>query len=374
MIFKLEPDRLTKHMLVNLRPEEDYMAFYLGIVPDKGMHRNPLRVDRKPTCAFYRAKNGELIFKDFQTGQHSNFVEVVMMKFRCEYTRALKIIANDFDVISKPEIEKNKRQAEYTGKTIEVEGETRIQCEVQPFSNTELKWWQSYGIQADTLKKYNVVSVKNLFLNGGYMLSSNSRSPVYGYYFGKDEGRELWKIYFPLKTHFRFMVNTNKLQGVKQLPATGEYVVVTKALKDVMVLHELGIPAVAPQAESVIITARQYQALKKRFKHVIINGDWDRAGQRFMLESRKRFPCICLAFTDKECDGKDISDFVKKHGMERAREILVGLQQQIKDGLQGYQLRYCQPDTQSVSLPDDKETNLHLNQYAILEERATVDR
>lgn len=373
MIFKFECDRLTKQMLADLRSEEEYMSFYLGIVPDKGLHRNPLRVDKKPTCSFYRAKNGELIFKDFQTGFHGNFVEIVMAKFKCEYTRALKIIANDFEISSKPELEKNKCQAKYTGVKIEQDGAANIQCEVQEFSSTDLRWWSSYGIQASTLKKYNVFSVKSLFLNGNYLMSGNPRAPVYGYYFGKEEGRELWKIYFPMKLHFRFMVNTSKLQGTKQLPSSGDYVVVTKSLKDVMVLHELGIPAVAPQAESILITSRQYQALKKRFKYVIINGDWDRAGQRFMLESRKKFECICLSFTNKECDGKDISDYVKKHGMDKARGIMQSIKQQIEDGLLNYQLRYSSYANEPVSLPDE-EGSVHTGELSIIEEWTAVDR
>lgn len=320
------------------------MAFYLGIVPDKGLHRNPLRVDRKPTAAFYRAKNNELVFKDFQTGFHGNFIDVVMAKHQCDYAKALRIIGNDFDIISRPEYTRNEAAIKYDGTTIDSKPDTFIQCEVKDFSQTDTNWWKSYGITQATLEKYNVVSVKNLFLNGNYVLSSTPRNPVYGYYIGKEEGRELWKIYFPMKQQYRFMSNTNKLQGVKQLPESGDCVVVTKSLKDVMVLHELGIAAVAPQGESVIISQRQYQALKRRFKRVIVNGDWDRAGQRFMLESRKRFSCLCLSFTNKECDGKDISDYVKKHGMEAARKLVESIRARLIGSSMDYQLSYCKAD------------------------------
>jgi len=342
MIFRIEPERITKQMLLEYHPAEEYMSFYLGIVPDKGLHCNPLRVDKRPTASFYRNKGGELIFKDFQTGFHGNFVDVVMEKFKVDYHKGLRIIANDFGIIKRPSLDKNERAIEYDGSKVDDKGETIIQCEVKEFTKAELKWWNSFGISESTLKHFNVFSVKNLFLNGSYLCSSSPGNPIYGYYFGKEDGRELWKIYFPFKLQFRFLLNTNKLQGAKQLPKSGDIVVVTKSMKDVMTLYELGIPAVAPQAESVIINTNQYNALKKRFKHVIVNGDWDRAGQHFMIESRRRFQCVCLSFTDKCKDAKDISDYVKKFGMDAAKQLIEQVQYQLEAGLLNYHLRYAE--------------------------------
>lgn len=328
-------------MLLDLHTEEEYMSFYLGIVPDKGLHCNPLRADKRPTASFYRARNGELVFKDFQTGFHGNFVDVVIEKFKCDYNKAVAIIANDFDIVKRPSLEKNESTVAYDGTRIEASTDTLIQCEIREYTQQEKDWWADFGITEATLKKYHVFAVKNLFLNNAYLLTSSPSSMVYGYYFGKQDGRELWKIYFPLKIQFRFLLNTNVLQGAKQLPKEGDLVVVTKSMKDVMVLHELGIPAVAPQAESVIINTNQYKALKKRFKYVIFNGDWDRAGQHFMAESRRRFHGICLSFTNKLRDGKDISDYVKKYGMDSARELVKTLRYDLDNKLLDYQLRYC---------------------------------
>lgn len=41
------------------------------------------------------------------------------------------------------------------------------------------------------------------------------------------------------------------IQGSKMLPKSGEFVVVTKSLKDVMALYEFGIPAIAPNSENL---------------------------------------------------------------------------------------------------------------------------
>ena len=340
MLFTLSPKRVTKQTLLSEHTEEEYMSFYLGIIPDKDLHTNPLRDDKHPTASFYRAPNDELIFKDWKTGSHYNFVDIVAEKFNVPFAKAINIIANDFNISPRAKLVKNEPAIHYDGSTVEHKGETVIQAEIKDYTESDYKWWNAYGITKETLKKYNVFCVKSVFLNGSYLYGSTPHSPIYGYYFGKDNGRELWKMYFPIRQRYRFLLNTNKLQGIKQLPETGDYLVITKSLKDVMVLHELGIPAIAPQAESVILSSRQYQALSKRFKNIIINGDWDGAGQRFMFESRKRFPCVALSFTNKKKFGKDISDFVKKFGKEKAQELIDRLKEKFNEEDFLYHLNY----------------------------------
>lgn len=344
MEFILTPTRVTKEILLDKHTEEEYMSFYLGIVPDKDMHLNPLRADKHPTASFYRSKKGELIFKDWKTSFHANFIDVVMSKFQCGYGRAITIIANDFGIAEKPYIQKNTRAVEWTGEIVKDTDGATIQAELQPFTEDQLKWWNSFGITTAELKRYSVHSVKHVFLNGALRYSSTSSNPIYGYYFGREEGRELWKMYFPLKTKYRFLLNTNKLQGAKQLPKEGDFVVVTKSMKDVMLLNRMGVAAVAPQAESVIITMRQYLALKKRFKRVIFNGDWDGAGIRFMQESRRRFEGIALSFKDKGKYAKDISDYTKKVGFNKAKAYVDSLSIAINAGKFDNQFHHCKSE------------------------------
>lgn len=341
MQFSFNPSRVTKELLLNNKSEEEYMTFYLGIIPDKDLHKNPLRSDNKPTASFYRARNGDLIFKDWKTGQHMNFVDVVVEKYGVPYTKALNIIANDFGIIKKEHYEKHEPLAVYDGTTVDEKAVTTIQAEIKEFTDEELAWWLSFGITKETLKKFNVFSIKNVFLNGNFFCSSTPVNPVYGYYFGKEDGVEMWKIYFPLRTSYRFLLNTNKLQGVKQLPKTGKYLVVTKSLKDVMTLYEMGIPAVAPQAESVVINSRQYTALSKRFDNIIFNGDWDGAGQKFMADSRRKYKSICLSFREKSKYAKDVSDLVKKFGFEKSKLFIYKVKNGVELGKWNYQYRYC---------------------------------
>lgn len=58
----------------------------------------------------------------------------------------------------------------------------------------------------------------------------------------------------------------------------GDFLVITKSLKDVMTLYEYKIPAIAPCSENIFITESQYDRLKTKYKHILLLYDNDSAG------------------------------------------------------------------------------------------------
>ena len=191
MEFVLEPITITRELLLSRISEESIMEHYLGVPVRKGLFISPLRNDRRPTASFYRSnKTGRLIFKDFGTDFSGDFITVVMYKFSCSYGKALQIIANDFGIITKKHLVKNKPKMEFTNKRFEETGDAVIQVEIKDFSNKEIKWWNSFGITEDTLNKYKVFSCKNVFLNGDIFYLNNPNKLVFGYYGGIREDIE----------------------------------------------------------------------------------------------------------------------------------------------------------------------------------------
>ena len=55
----------------------------------------------------------------------------------------------------------------------------------------------------------------------------------------------------------------------------GDYLVITKSLKDCMCLYEYGIPAIAPNSENLFITDKQYQKLKQKYRKIFLFYDND---------------------------------------------------------------------------------------------------
>lgn len=308
---------ITKELLLEHNNEETYMAYYLGIPIKKGLFVSPLRVDHKPTCSFYRGR--QLYFKDFATGECLSFENVVMKKYGCNYHEALKIIATDFGIIdgSKPKIVPIQPIFKKEKKTI-------IQIEAKSFTKEELEWWEQFGITKNILTKYRVYSCKTVFLNGRIESIYDSKCPSYGYYFGNEEGRELWKIYYPYRKNFRFIGNikTTTIQGYNQLPKKSKLLVITKSLKDCMVLYNLGIAAIAPQSETQFIEDNVLEVLKKRFKHIVLLFDNDQTGLEFTNKIKRKYKWITPMIIPLKYKAKDISDFYKAYGRDKTIELI----------------------------------------------------
>lgn len=325
--FSIKP-KITKELILSRFSEEQLMEYYLHIPVKKGLFRSPLRRDRNPTCSFYRNGSNTLIFKDFATGQHLNVFGVVQEIFHCGYFEALRIIANDMGIIHDKFLQKTPGKINDNPVKMQDKEISKIQVEVQDFSDLELKWWRKYGITPEILKHFNVYSCKHVFLNGQLSAKSQQHCPIFGYYGGKIQGNkeriELWRCYFPKRKSYRFITNwpAKKIQGYDQLPKKGKLLIITKSMKDCMTLYSCGISACAPNSENLFISDNVLNELKKRFENIVVFYDNDRPGLLNMARIRKDHPELVFISIPKEYGSKDISDFYKDHGRKETLNLI----------------------------------------------------
>lgn len=141
-----------------------------------------------------------------------------------------------------------------------------------------------------------------------------------------------FKIYRPLsetrKDKWRTNCTSIDLQGYEQLPDKGDLLIITKSLKDVMVLHELGYNAVALQSENDHLYKSIYNNLQQRFKRIVILFDNDKPGLEasIKLSNKYNIPRIYIDSGLYELyKVKDISDYIKVFGKDSAGELLKSL-------------------------------------------------
>lgn len=323
MDFSFQP-KITKELILSRFSEEQLMEYYLHIPVKKGLFRSPLRRDKQPTCSFYRNKSGTLIFKDFATGQHLNIFDVVQSIFRCDYFEALRIIANDFGIVRDNALHRNPGKINLNPIKIKDKEISKIQIEIQEFTDNELKWWGRYGITRDILRHFDVYSCKHVFLNDQLFAESQQHCPIFGYYGKKYQGLELWRCYFPKRTSFRFITNwpSKKIQGYDQLPKKGKLLVITKSMKDSMCLYSCGITACAPNSENLFISDKVLEDLKSRFENIVVFYDNDRPGLYNMSKIRREHPELTYIFIPRRYGSKDISDFYKDHGRKETLNLI----------------------------------------------------
>jgi hypothetical protein len=335
-MLTIEPT-ITKEFLLKAHPEEQYMSYYLGVPITKKLFKSPLRVDHRETCSFYKNDKTGLRYKDFGNGVNYGFIDVVMHRFNCTYHKALRIIASDFNLINTRGQDKVTVVPDYKGTVLNANGPCDIKVEVKEFTIKELEWWQGFGINKQLLEEGSVYSLKSVFLNNVPSFFSSDKCPIYGYFLGHEDNRELWKIYFPTKIKYRFLLNTSKLQGVHMLPKKADLIIITKSMKDVLTLRSHGYYAVAPQSENSYPKKEQMEAIAKRFNHILVFLDNDRAGLKAMSALRKMYRVKFFAIPHSH-KVKDISDFHKKYGAYKTQAFLANLNNAIVAGELDYHL------------------------------------
>ena len=322
MEITLEPLNVSKELILSKISEEEIFEFY-GVKVVKGLFCSKLRHDARPTVSLYRSNKGRLVYRDFGTAQSLDCFGYVQELFGCSFYMALQIIANDFGIIHRPDLKPNKAKIEYSGIKFEEKKSAIIRVQTRDFNERELSWWMKYGVSLDTLKKFQIYPIDAVWLNDHLFYQNVANRYVFGYYGGIKDNIEQWRIYFVGNQKYKFVSNWKsiQIQGAHMLPKTGNYLVVTKALKDVAVLYEYGIPAIAPCSENLFITESQYNRLKCRFKKIFCLYDMDIPGVQAEKRIKKQFPDVQMLLLPWGT-AKDISDYRKTFGHRKTLDLI----------------------------------------------------
>lgn len=324
---------LTKDYVLKRVSQEKIFKYYLGIdkIQTKGLFRSPLREDKEPTCSFTYLENGRLLYRDWAYENSKDCFGIVQDIYGLNFDEALKKIAADFDLTDRsPQENLVKRVKKRKSTNSQSTGPSRatIHASKGKFTKKHVEYLKSYGITKEATKKFYCFPLSKVWVNGDAIWHYDKDDPALGYYFGTDKrGNQKWKIYFYERDEYRFLGNTIRLQGYPQLPMTGDHLVITKSMKDVMSLWEFGVTAVAPQNETTLISSQRVKEFKQRFNKLFSLYDFDYTGVKTANRMRRQYGIPRLFLTNgrfgyKDYEVKDFSDFVKYHGEEKAVELV----------------------------------------------------
>lgn len=304
---------ITLEYILSRVTEYDIYARYLGQFKIGYIYNSPFREDKNPSFGIFRSrKTGKLLFKD-----HGNGLCGDVIKFVQEYTGItnyndlLHQIVKDLNIKNNTVLKSTKAYEKFE--------ETVIGVVRQPFTNIDITYWNQFGITLDTLKKYNVSSIKYYLCDGVVKGIYKDENPMYAY-----KVYDHFKIYRPLAdkyTKWRNNLTEYDVQGYEQLPEKGDLLIITKSMKDVMCLNEIGYTAISPSSESTFIPDEVLDILKKRFKRILICFDRDKAGVKAMRKISAKTGLNGF-LVHKKFHSKDISDAVKNNSFEEIKNWL----------------------------------------------------
>lgn len=311
---------ITKEDILKHVTQEEIYSLYLGEdISQLGVYHSPLRDDNIPSFGlyFHKIERNTLMFYDFATGDSGDFVVLVCKLFNLSYGEALKKIAFDLG-LSHLTVDANKQNIQYT--RIIQKNQVNLGVKLRPWNQRDKQFWSSFGISKKTLAKFKVFPISHIFYNDT-AVKAHDASYVYAEF---KDGVTSYKIYQPFETKIKKWINNANYsvhQGYTQLPETGNLLIITKSLKDVMSIHDcLKVSAIGLQSESVMMKDTVMEEYKKRFKHVICLFDNDAAGKKLTESFSKTFD-IPFFFVPELPNVTDFSDLVKSQGTLNAIAI-----------------------------------------------------
>ena len=318
VLAKIEQSNLTYATLLSRYNEYDMFAKYVGEFRIGKPFKSPLREENNPSFSIFIDKvTNTLLYRDMGTGDCGNVVKFVRnLKGLNTYKEALSELFKDLNVEI---VNSNTRTSNSRQNNPDRHSELQISVIWKKLNNIDKAFWGKYFISNSTLKLFKVGAISTYMINNVVMARYHENDPIYAYkIFSK------FKIYrpFAIKTlKWRGNVTSLDIQGFEQLPDKGELLIITKSLKDVMVLKELGYTAIAPSSESTLIPKVVIDNLKARFSNIILFYDRDKTGMLFSRKMMKKYD-LDFIFLNKQYKKKDISDFIETYGVEQTSKEL----------------------------------------------------
>ena len=305
----------TLEDLLSKIDDYDIYAYYMGNFTIGKLYNSPLRTDDKiPSFAIFKGRRGNLMFKDHGSGESGNAISFIKLidHITDQQTlerQLLKIIRS-----TKPTEIRNRTVVRSTDYTVDI-GIVR-----QPFTKIDIDYWNQFNISLNTLNKFQVFSIKYYLSNNIVKGIYKDENPMYAY-----KVFDKFKIYRPLAskyTKWRTNLTTSDVQGLAQIPEKGDLLIITKSLKDVMVLYEMGYTAISAASETTFIPEDILSGLKEKWKYIVLLYDRDKAGMQNARKYSKQYNLPAF-FINKKFKSKDISDAVKNCGFDNIKQWLI---------------------------------------------------
>lgn len=313
----------------------DMFRHYIGDFTIGKRFLSPLREEDDPSFIIYVSSNGKLLYQDFLIGG-GDIITFVSKKFNLGFTDSINKIVQDAGLthlfrsgldykVTKPLISYNKK-IKHTKSILKVKR--------RKWTNSDVHFWKTFLISKSTLQKYRVAPISYLFINGKAI-----KADSYSYVFSeRKDNKESLTVYQPFSKNFKWTKShdSSVFYGWSQLPEKGPKLIITKSMKDVMVIDSVvKLPTVALQNEKIKPKEHIVQQLRERFDtiYLLYDNDYsnkyknkDNYGRIFGEKIAKEFKLLQIEIPDiiaEKYDAKDISDLAKNASQEYVELLLL---------------------------------------------------
>ena len=166
---------VTLDWILSKVTEYDIYSAYLGNFKVGMIYNSPFRKDKNPSFGcYYSRRTKQLMFKDHGTGDCGNVIKFVQLfTGLTNYSDILNDIVNKLKITNNTQLVSSKQYIPSQ--------ETVIGVVRQDFTKTDIDYWSQYNISKQTLKKFDVSSIKYYLCNGIVKGIYKDTNPMYAY-------------------------------------------------------------------------------------------------------------------------------------------------------------------------------------------------
>lgn len=317
-IKNYSPDLLLKNI-----DQHKAFNYYLGHqYPVEKTFCNPLRPSSNPDnnpSGMLKWYNSRLMLIDFGDSTFNmDLIKLVMMTKLLDFKSAVLEIYQNRD--------KFKATSDINNLSIPFknpeESNKRFKFEIvyRPFEITDINYFENQGLNINHIysfgkikaaDRYRMITESQGVLNQSVWVHNTKYNPIYVF---ETDVKDIFKIYRPFESKdnkFRYNGKATdyyaEIEGLRDIPSTGNYIIVTKSRKERLFLTYRGFTAINTQGEGRKISVNFMESVLNRFKKSIIFYDRDKEGMLSVKNYwRKNFNSD-FYFIPEEIVGKDLT-------------------------------------------------------------------
>jgi len=298
--------------------QEQIFEKYFGSFTIGTCYKSVFRKDNNPSTGFYYSRTGVLYYNDLAKKLKWNAISFVAELYHTDYKEAIRIIAKDNNITSRPAKQIFEKS---TPKPVD----TIIQFEPDVWTAEHLNFWSDYCTEREealikVLEKEKIYPVKKLFIN---KIKRTVESITFAFV-ETIRKKDYLQIYAPFSTDkWKTNIPGNIIYNIDKLRPKHKNLIITKSKKDLLVLKEVfknTADVVATRNESERTVLPYINEFKKVYDTIIIFWDNDETGVEECTKLNKQG--LGYVNIPKNMGVKDPSDYVKKYSYEQLTNYL----------------------------------------------------
>lgn len=274
----------------------------------------PYRTDKKPSLGlqFYK---GHIVYKDFATGESGGLLSLI----KKITGKSEKDIRLELDSVISSHIIIDDYMKFFSNSNSKSKPNVILKIHRRVLNSNDIKYWQSYGINAHLLSSYDIHPIDYYWVND-FRIKADELAYTYRIVIN---GNVYYKIYQPLSKEHKWVNNypRDTISLEKYISNTEKPIIICSSVKDALCLkHNIeGLDVCALQGEGYKIPV----SFKVKYinRKIFILFDNDKAGINYSttLSKETNIPFLEIPQFD---GGKDISDLYKVQGKEMFTTIM----------------------------------------------------